>query len=125
MENPDSKIPDPPRQTDAGWPRRRGPEGQGHSLLSHIEPHNRLCNAGISKADETNTPANTAPDHPPDQTFTQCRELGELILRSLDGTISAEDFAQLKKWIADHPDALRYYLDYVRLCVDLQTSICG
>jgi hypothetical protein len=122
MGKPDSKNPDNPRQTDAGSPIRVGPDGEVHSLLSQIERQNLLSTDGLSKADETKIPGNTALDHPTGQTFTQCLELGELILRSLDGNITSEDFAQLEKWIAEHPDALRYYLDYVHLCVDLQIS---
>ncbi len=122
MEKPDSNNPNDPSKTEADRPVRVGPDGKLHHLMSQIERLKHLCAEGFRKVDKTKTSENIAPDQPPDQTFTHYPELGELILRSLDGDITPEDFGQLEKWITEYPEALQYYLDYVHLCVDLRIS---
>lgn len=51
-------------------------------------------------------------------------ELAELIAESLAGVISKEKNIQLDQWIANDPDARRYYLEYISLDSGLR-QICG
>ena len=118
----DSEVGRSGQNSEAGRPSRVGPGDKLHSLISQVEELNHLCAKGLGHADDTKNPGNTAPGYTPGHKFTQHLQLGELILRSLDGNITSTSFAQLEKWIMENPDALRYYLDYVCLCACLQAS---
>ena len=43
-------------------------------------------------------------------------ELSESILRLLDGTITVEQFNQLKSKLKKEPEAIHYYVDFVNIC---------
>ena len=46
-------------------------------------------------------------------------DLGQLILLSLEGTLSADQFEQLRQNVQNDPDAMSYYMDYVVLYSNL------
>ncbi|MHC4216043.1 MAG: FecR domain-containing protein, partial [Planctomycetota bacterium] len=46
-------------------------------------------------------------------------ELSELLLRSLDETITNEQTVELEKRLADDPAAIRYYVQFLRICSSL------
>jgi hypothetical protein len=48
-------------------------------------------------------------------------DLGELIMKSLDGAASESDFEKLRQFLADNPEAMDYYLEYVGLYAYLQS----